>query len=248
MKHLIMIELDVLLDTRLGVISKYDETLALEILENGWKTRQSNEISQFTDKLSDEEYDELWKNRDSSILPFSRMSSFIVELNQQVEQLKEQIVMDSGRIKEAGIIINHYPYTDLTKEELEGIVFAIEQRIGDIIPIMVSCLSPKEIDLPFLKNKGILTYIVNDWIYWQQQAMLPEKGQDCLVCNPKLTIIAPKVINRLSDLSNITQSDKETMGNLDIFGVMQVYWSPVFGIQFCPIEMMSLIDLTIIPD
>lgn len=248
MKHLIMIELDVLLDTRLGVISKYDEKIALEVLENGWVTRQSNEISQFTNDLSDEEYEELWRNRDSSVLPYSRMSSYIVELNSQVEQLKEQIIMDSGRIKEAGIIINTYPYTDLTKEELEDIVSAIEERIGNVIPVMVSCMSPKEIDLPFLKNKGILTYIVNDWIHWQQQAMAPEKGQECLVCNPKLTIIAPKVINKMSDLKDLTQNDKETMGNLDIFGVMQVYWAPVFGIQFCPIEIMSLIDLTVLPD
>ena len=248
MKHILMIELDVLLDTRLGVINQYNEEVAIEVLTNGWMTRQSNVISQFTDKITDEEYEELWNTRNASVLPYSRMSNFIVELNDQVEQLKEQIIMDSGRIKEAGIVINTYPYTELTEEELVGIIEAVSERIGKVIPIRVSCYSPRELDLPFFKHRGILTYIVNDWTLWMNEAMAVDKGQDALVCNPKLNIIAPKLLNKMSDIENITQSDKETMGNLDVFGVLQVYWAPVFGIQFCPVELMSLIDLNVLPD
>lgn len=248
MKHIILIELDVLLDTRLGLLSSIDESISTEVLEKGWGSRQSDEVSVFTDRITDEEFKKRWENRTADILPYSRISNYILELKDMVEQLEEQILTDTGRIKDSAIIVNTYPYLDLEEDELFDLLETLKELLGTVIPIRIGKYKPEEIDLPMLKDNHILTYVVYDWITWMNKAMAPCKGQDAMVCNPKLTIIAPKLINKLEDLNSITRQDIETMGNLDIFGVLQIYWAPVFGLAFCPSELMSLINPSIFPD
>lgn len=243
-----MIDLDVLLDTRLGLLSSIDEQLAVDVLDKGWRIRQSNEISQFTDRLTDEQFKNKWENRTSDVLVWSRPTNFIFELAKMLEQLETNFILDSGRIKQAMVLINIYPYADLTEDEQIDILDAMRSLIKSNIEFKICNFSHSITDLPFLKQHEILTYVVYDWVNWFHKALDAEKGQKAFIPYPKLTIIAPAVLTKKDDVKKFTAEEKQMMGNKSPFELLRVYWSALFGLQFYPIELMSVLDMSILPD
>lgn len=248
MRHCLLIELDALLDTRLGLLESVEEGLSVEVLSRGWQTRKYNDISLFTNKITNEEFQKRWANRTSNILPYSRPTSYLFELNTQVAELEKNIIHDSGRIKDACVIVNLYPYTDLSDEVKEEIINMIIYYVGNIIPVKIAEYPPEMLDLAFFKNNNILTYIVSDYKTWFLKSMAVEKGPTNMVPYPKLTVFCPAVLEDVNALKELTQAEKEQIGTKSPFDMIRIFWAPLFGIHFYPIELFSLIDLSILKD
>lgn len=246
MKHCVLIELDAILDTRLGILNMIDPSIAIEALENGWRTRQHNDVSVLTDKITNEEYKKLWEERNEEVLVHSRPTTFIFELTRMAQELEENIVLDKGRIDDGCFIINFYPYTKLTVEEKNDIISIVKGYVGDAIPVKHTCIEPTVLELGWLKENNILTYVVNDYGKWFNEAMHPSKGQKCMVPYPKLTVIAPSVMDNKDGLKNLTAADKDLIGKQSPFHVFTIFWAPLLGIQFYPVELFSVLDLSIL--
>lgn len=247
MKQIILIDLDVLLDTRIGTLTQYDEDIALEVIGNGFQHRVSDELEPYTKKLSTTEFKNLYQSRNEDTLKVSRLTNFIFELVDLVKQIEDGYIKDDSRINDGEVVINIYPYK-LEEDVLTDIVKAVEIYTGEIIPVKVGYYRPSVLDIPSLKEMGITTYITYDYESWFLSNFSIEKGKDAIVPYPKLSIVAPALLSKSTAFDGFSSEDKSKLGNQNPFDFFSTYWAPLFGIKFCPIELMSLLDTSILPN
>lgn len=246
MKHNILIDLDVLLDTRIATLVQLDPDEAMRLLESGFTSRVTDDLSGMNSTISNEAYQEAYKNRDVETLKTSRMTNYIFELAILIKQMTENLAKDNTRVLDPCVVINYYPYKELDDEVLKQIIYAVEQYITTAVTIKSVYLSPEELDLKAMKSSDILTYITYDFQVWFESAFSIKKGRNGIISYPKLTIIAPKVMPKVDSFDHLDADSKKILQNKTPFEFMKIYWAPMFGIEYCPIEMMSLIDTAII--
>ena len=246
MKHNILIDLDVLLDTRIATLVQLDPDEAMRLLESGFTARVTDDLSGMNSTISNEAYQEAYKNRDIETLKTSRMTNYIFELAILIKQMTENLAKDNTRVLDPCVVINYYPYKELDDEVLKQIIYAVEQYITTAVTIKSVYLSPEELDLKAMKSSDILTYITYDFQVWFESAFSIKKGRNGIISYPKLTIIAPKVMPKVDSFDHLDADSKKILQNKTPFEFMKIYWAPMFGIEYCPIEMMSLIDTAII--
>lgn len=246
MKHNILIDLDVLLDTRIATLVQLDPDEAMRLLESGFTSRVTDDLSGMNSTISNEAYQEAYKNRDIETLKTSRMTNYIFELAILIKQMTENLAKDNTRVLDPCVVINYYPYKELDDEVLKQIIYAVEQYITTAVTIKSVYLSPEELDLKAMKSSDILTYITYDFQVWFESAFSVKKGRNGIISYPKLTIIAPKIMPKVDSFDHLDADSKKILQNKTPFEFMKIYWAPMFGIEYCPIEMMSLIDTAII--
>lgn len=246
MKHNILIDLDVLLDTRIATLVQLDPVEAEKILNAGFTSRPTDDMSYFDTSITNEQYTNAYANRNIDTLKNSRMTSYIFELAVMIKQLTEDLAKNNTRVTDPCVVINYYPYTDLDTETLENIVYAIEQYVTTAIEIRAVCLEPSKLDLKSLKELEVLTYITYDFQLWFESVFTVAKGKNSIISYPKFTLIAPKVMPKKNSFDYLDADAKRILQNKSPFDFMKLYWAPMFGLEYCPIELMSLVDTGIL--
>ena len=246
MKHNVVIDLDVLLDTRISTINNIDFKLAIELLENGFCSRQTDDLTGVTTKLDNATYRAAYAARDVNTLKNARLTSYIFELADVVGQLARNIADDDSRVDEPCIVLNYYPYKELDDETIADIIYAIGSYTTEAIDIKAVYYEPEVLDLKFLKENDILTYITYDFKLWFETNFSVRKGKDSIISYPKFTIIAPKLMPDRNTFNNLDAQSKKLLQDKTPFEFMKLYWAPMFNVEFCPIELMSLIDTNIL--
>lgn len=246
MKHNILIDLDVLLDTRIATLVRLNPEEAIRLLEGGYSTRVTDDLSNMNSVITNELYKTAYDTRDVETLKISRMTNYIFELAVLIKQLTENLAKDNTRVLDPCVVINYYPYKELEDETLQQIVYAVEQYITEAITVKSVYLAPEELDLKALKAADVLTYITYDFQGWFESAFSIKKGRNGIISYPKLTVIAPKIMPKVDSFDHLDADSKKVLQNKTPFEFMKLYWAPMFGIEYCPIEMMSLIDTDII--
>ena len=246
MKHNILIDLDVLLDTRIATLVQLDPVETEKILEAGYTSRPTDDMSYFNTSITNDQYTTAYANRNTETLKNSRMTNYIFELAVMIKQLTEDLAKNNTRVTDPCVVINYYPYSDLDTETLENIVYAIEQYVTTAIEIRTVCLAPSELDLRALKGLEILTYITYDFQLWFESVFTVSKGKNSIISYPKFTLIAPKVMPKKNSFDHLDADAKKILQNKSPFDFMKLYWAPMFGLEYCPIELMSLVDTSIL--
>ena len=245
MKHLALIELDVLFDTRIGTLSKFGDDVAIDALENGYRSRITDDISTFTKKITNEQFKEAYRNRDKDTLKLSRMTNFIFTLRNIVTELETNILDQAGILEDAAILLNVYPY-QLTDNEAFTFKSCLEEYIGTSIPIRISNFSPDQLGLYELKEMSVMTYAMYNTEEWFNANFNIRKGKERIVPYPQLDIYMPMILPKLNSLDVLTSEDKALMKSQNAFDIFKLYWAPLFGVVFTPIELMTIVDTTII--
>ena len=246
MKHNILIDLDVLLDTRITTLVQLNPEEAVKILDAGYCSRPTDDMTYFKTSITNDEYTTAYANRNIDTLKNSRMTNYIFELAITVKQLTEDLAKDNTRVTDPCVVINYYPYKDLDTETLEQIVYAIEQYVTTAIDIKTVCLEPDKLDLRALKALDILTYITYDFQLWFESVFTVSKGKNSIISYPKFTLIAPKIMPKIDSFDRLDGDARKILQNKSPFEFMKLYWAPMFGLEYCPVELMSLIDTGII--
>lgn len=246
MNHNIVIDLDVLLDTRIASLFQINPDEALMMLARGFTSRTTDDLSGVTDLITNEQYKEAYDNRDVETLKVARITSYIFELARLVKSLIDDISKDNTRIDKPCIVLNYYPYKDLDDDILAHLVYAIEQYVTDTIEIATKYLTPNDLRLGNMKESNILTYITYDFQKWFEGSFNVGVGRNGIICFPRCTIIAPKIMPKKGAFDDFDLEAKKILQNKTPFEFMKLYWAPFFGIEYCPIELMSLVDTAIV--
>lgn len=246
MKHVVLVDLDVILDTRIATIFNINSEVALELLENGFCARKTDDLTDVTDVITNDEYKKAYASRNVETLKTARLTSYIFELGNIVSQLAENIVNDDTRLDEPCIVINYYPYKDLDTDTIADIIYAISCYTTTAIDIKAAYYEPADLDLKNMKDSDILTYVTYDFQLWFESNFNVRKGKSSIVSYPKLTVISPKIMPKIDSFENLDGASRKILQDKTPFEFMKLYWAPMFGIEYCPIELMSLMDTSIV--
>jgi len=156
----IYIELDCLLDTRLGTCRRIDESNIGNILSSGYHKRKKDEFP----NIDKETFNDLYKKRNVLTLSLSNITNVVKILNKII---KEYFVMLEYQplYTSMEIFLNIYPYK-LNKEELDEIVLCLKYWTDNLVPITVINKDNKNLTVKWVYENidTMFKYDYDDWL------------------------------------------------------------------------------------
>lgn len=184
----ILIELDCLLDTRLGtLVEHYSEDQVLEVLKSNYHEREFDNFP----GIDYEEFQERYRKRDKRVLLNSMRTSILPMVLDFVKHTTMGSI-STPFVYVPKVIVNTYPY-DLTLEEQEifkDLIFTITNGMSDIeiVRMSYSELTPGWLN----NNVGVMViYGYEDWLEAHARSGV-FKRKTC----PDVTMIAPAIYKK----------------------------------------------------
>lgn len=183
MESRVYVDLDSLLDTRLGTIAKLDtEVLQETLLDLDYYTRREN-IFKGIDK---EVFDKAYAERDLETLSLSPATLMCRELGKLVVDIVTESHTQPTRGK-VRVTVNVYPYS-LSDEDKEMVQNCVTYYTGETVDVDVVSLFPELVTPQMLKDTYslVIMYDYGDWL--EKQSLNFAKQQV-----PDVTLLAPMV-------------------------------------------------------
>lgn len=161
----IYVELDVLLDTRLGTLARISQEAAEKQLLAGHVNREHD---WFADVVDMDEYTRMYNNRDADTLPYCTITAAVPLLSELSVKLISQIntmpYYDGIRI-----VVNMCPY-ELSLEEQDEIGKAVAHYVGNHVPVELTYIKPESLTPAYCKQNFamMLMYDYNSWMNLHQ--------------------------------------------------------------------------------
>lgn len=230
-KSNVLVDLDSLLDTRLGTIARIDPDLVFYNIAN---FKYYNRDEDIFDNIDKDVFRKLYQERDKETLKLSPATQFCRELGKIAVDLSVDSHSQPMRGK-AEIFINVYPY-HLTDDEMIEIENSILYYTGETLPVHAIRKRPEEITPRFLKNDFSLM-IMYDYAPWLElHANDLEKTP-----LPEVTLLSPRIFYK----------DKPTQAELDELGVdleapfvaMELMLKPMINLELVDVSNWCTIPL-----
>ncbi len=196
----IYVPLDVLLDTRIAVISMMDENKAIDILRNGYHNRRSD-IFKDIDK---DEFDALYSKRDINVLLRSQCTNAVLFLSELITELQLKVSV-TPQYEKVSLYINTYPYV-LDEETVENITGAISFWIKDLCKIGTIHLSDEELTPEYIKDRFNILFMYHyaNWLEVNTDNFSKTSINDCTLYVPAISFehdLTDELIQNLTKMS-----------------------------------------------
>lgn len=198
----LLIDLDSLLDTRLGVLASLNQDAAsLLVKSNTYWDRDRNDWTSLTNGLvTTDAFEEAWSLRTGDILPLSTMSGiFMVAISLLTDfqqNVAEGLVNDDIRIE-----VNLHPYT-LSDDEQEGLKEALQAMFYKGL-VITFCNWSKDTLTPSELISRYDAAIMYDFIPWMKRHAFGLAK----IRAPDFNLLVPRLFER--DVSQLTMEEKQ---------------------------------------
>ena len=224
----IFVDLDSLLDTRLGTLVKADSNyLQRTITEEAYYTRTTHHYGDYDAKS----FKALYANRDVETLSLSGATMLCKLLARFVLDLVADD-QDNPAREPVSITVNTYPY-QLSNEELEAISNCVVYYAGELARVELVYMSNKELTPSFLKKDYnlVILYEYAEWL--ETQSVNFAKLQ-----LPKVTLLIPKVSFLDLDESELA---KLPNGKEQPYDELELILRPLLDVQVCELYHWCII-------
>jgi len=225
----IYVELDAILDTRLGTISKINSDIASSLLlSEKYHTRDEDAFVGIDYDLFKEQY----RNRDVDTLKRSVITGVLQLVKQLANDLTEQAIQRPFH-EGCTIAVNYYPYK-LTVEEQEEFRLAIMAWTQKLIPVELISISPTKLTPEYCKNSFSLmvVYEYEDWMNCQSERFKTTRL-------PEITMLAPAIyFNKKPTSEELEQTVKTVMHPIK---ALELLASPIINLKLIDVGIFSII-------
>lgn len=199
----IYIDMDSLLDTRLGVLSRLSSDGTRNVFNNNnYWDRENEDWSQLTQGvITQEVFETAWKNRDTHDLKLSRMTGIVAVIKSilgEYNRAKRDEFIDYSIALE----INVHPY-ELTAEEMDVLTGILKEDIlqEDFTVLFVS-IPLEELTLKYIDDQysAVILYSFHHWIKTHCYELSHQSIKD-------VTMIVPRIFEH--DVSGLTIEQKK---------------------------------------
>lgn len=245
MKQILLFSLDLLLDTRLAMLSRIDSAIADSIIVDKEKGKQyrSRLNDQFTEfGLMPNIFDHHYKRRKADLLPISRPTRYLFELAHIGYQLIKKATVEPHNVEDIEFHINMYPYTDLTEEERIMITAAIKARVQDSILVKCVDYSPSQLTPAMIRSAkytGVFMYDLPEWVNLHYGENVNPSD---IIPIPSVSIYSPLLFNnpeKLKEAMEFKNANGESCNPILGFRGM---WSPYFFFEGIDIGALSIVS------
>ena len=190
----ILVDLDFLIDTRMGALAKLNEDFVVPVMKKGYWKRQHDFFNRLYSKIDMEKYNEIYRNRDWEVLARSRLCNSILWLNALTRKMERRIADTPYRFPVV-VYLNVYPY-ELTDQEIHVLASAIQNKLAITTEMRVIRKSNKELTPAWIKKSVALLakYDGDDWLAEQGEALTKEPL-------PTITVVLPALLKDDTALS-----------------------------------------------
>ena len=217
----ILVDLDSILDTRLGVLSELDDDKLKKVMEM-YHTRDIDEFPYYSFNRFKENYDK----RDKSILSNSLITPVMFLVIEFVNKTLMQILNSPFHYKPK-IIVNVHPY-DLSEEEINDIIKLIVLKTDKNCDVEVINKSVGDITVGYVKE-NISIMVMYEYYKWIEYHSV-NKAFTKLTC-PDINLFAPAIYFKPKQPRDDNKEDP--------FSSMEEIVKPLIGLKLFPIEYFS---------
>lgn len=234
MRQCLLVELDCLLDTRLGTLIKMDESVAEKVVQSNYQVRDSDRWNELVSDVEQEDYDYLYRKRDVETLKLSKLTSMIPMLGKMVADIQESALNDieDDRVQ---IHINSHPYK-LSKLDQEALKDALLFHLGGVVEltfvnIPLIGLMPDMIGDTY---DGVILYDIDSWLKKHQGALMENRI-------PGVVFMCPAIY--FNEKPNADQLREEIGEDVTPFQAIEMVLSEYMSLRLIDVSNFSLIKL-----
>ena len=229
----VYIDLDCLLDTRVGVVAvNYPEAAKLLMQEDYW-LRDSDDFSVLTGgSVTHGQFREWWQKRDKKCLHASRPTNIIHIL----EQLSEALVSSQVNlpfVASTEYMVNYWPYK-LDEAEVAAFQQACEIITSNVVRVQMVFIPPDKLTPKWIKREISLLIMYDYWTWMEAQ-----KDNFLVTAIPEVNLLIPAI----SHNKTITSEDRtlEQYGEVNPFAISEMVMSVYVAVQMLPANFFSLL-------
>lgn len=226
----LMVELDCLLDTRLGTLFSFGPEIMDTVLTEAYYQREEDKFP----NVDDATFKSRYSQRDISVLK-NACPTKIISLIQEfvVKTLNQSLVSPHHYLPK--VVLNTYPY-DLSDAECESMIKILMYFTKEKCQIEHVCL-PYEALTPSYVKHAYSVMIMYDYRTWLECHAKTEafKTSSC----PEVTLMAPAIFfDGPLKLEDMQMLEKQ---NLTPFKAVEMIAAPFVNLKLLPIEEFSFI-------
>jgi hypothetical protein len=231
--ELIYVELDVLLDTRLGTLAKQDPELAKRVLEKG--DYRERKMDCFED-ISIEEFAKLYKLRDKDTLKHSVVTAGAKLIQLLASNMLADQMQVEPKVRGVKLIVNTAPY-ELTAEETDLFGRSIAVRMNGICEVEMTSVSQQDLTPSFCKGiyKMMLMYNALEWMELHTKEFYQTKMRNTLLLSPAI------FYERLPTAQEAKKISKEVKGVHSPHHGIEILAMPIIELRFIDVEHFSIV-------
>lgn len=232
----ILVDLDTILDTRLGALSLVSGEAAGAVLETDYWNRPNDDFEQqIPGKVTNAQYLEIYNNRNFDVLRNSLLTNMVHILGEMTRTLQTRQIrqLDVGRIT---LTLNVWPY-ELEPHEYEVFAEAIRPYVAlnthvDVVNLPLDRATPS---LLLSEYAAWITYDLDAWLLKHGEALRTNPI-------PEFTLITPKIFftRRLPTEEELRESETNVF---DPFKVVELGLLEWVAIEFREVGFFSLIEI-----
>lgn len=231
----ILISLDALLDTRLGVIANINAEAAKNLVRSMdyWERHYDDWYKLTGGLVTNEQFRDAWLVRGGANTRKTLDACFETGLSPFLYQClaEADINMASGMTpmdEEIGLAINVYPY-DLSFGERRMIIDIMQEKYGSELPVMIVSHPIEEMTVELLSSGYgmLIIYDFAEWFKYHHVAIVGTLMSDFVVVHPKLFDRDPSELSIEQQKDEFLKFRLATQHNMDINYIDSGYFSLV---------------------
>lgn len=192
----VLVDLDTILDTRLGTLGTIDLSVAQDIaISRAYVTRESDVMSEVDARVDDQVYRDRYLKRNETTLAKSVMTDIPYQLGLGMEELVKS--SDIGLIKGTiEIHLNVYPFK-LSSDVRRLIASGLKQYIPDPVRVIAVDLDPYSLTPGLIKSKydEWYAYDIDQWVSIHQDKILTRMLKSVIITLPRLSTTGTVPVN-----------------------------------------------------
>ncbi len=227
-KQKILVELDCLLDTRIGTVAMISQDLATDVLSNGYHERLEDKFEGVDNQL----FQEMYQNRNIDVLKYSTITMFMPLLKHLCRLIYEEA---SSRPYHSGpeVVVNIYPYY-MTDDVANAISAAVRYWVGVMTPVSVVRIEPKALKPHICKEYSLMVmYDPTVWFNENLEAMLKSHLRD-------VALYIPQIYRNKTKTDEEIQKDTEEV--MDPFAALDLIMKPLIDASQLEVYYFSIFD------
>lgn len=249
-RHVVLADINALLDTRLGTIAMFDEKIALRLSQDPkYINRHYDHFEELVDHpdFKHSDYEETYQKQNEITLAHSRPTPMLIQLPAIMAGYVADCIENPDK-NYVDLHINVSPYNDLSPETCEDIKAAVavgmsEQVNIKIVRLPISALTPGQLKSNYTHW---ITYDYGRWFEWHfgSRTELTEKElRDYPM--PRFTIYAPmrfRSKEAYEEYRALVAAKPDQEKQLNPFVSMYFMVYTFFGLEYRPISEFSILS------
>lgn len=234
-EHVIMIDVDSMMDTRLGTIDKlYGSAVSGSILNKQYITRPTDELNLHNPKIDLDVYRKAFDKRDVESVGRGMPTNLMSDFGAMLDVHLEEILGPNPENKRIKIELNTAPY-DFTAEEKQDLIDCFREWTGTPFDIVAVTIPVEQITMPLIASRKWSVIFTYDFDKFQYYTFV-KNAKPGHVGNPQVSLFVPRLaasIESLKESANLTLPNGD---HLDTFDFLRVHYGPLIGIEFIDVE------------